>query len=630
MTRMMGPRATATVPLNKKALKRLFTYVTKAYPIHCIVVVIGIILTSIANVASSVFMKTLIDSYITPLINVANPDFAPLFNALTKMAMLYGIGILAAFIYQKVLVVITQGVMERLRNDMFAHMQNLPINYFDTRSHGDIMSLYTNDIDTLRQVISQSIPQFISAILMITGVLISMIVLSIPLTIVSLSMVWVMQKFVRFISSKSRPYFIKQQQNLGKENGYIEEMMSGAKVVKAFTYEQRAINQFKQLNDELFDSSYNANRFANILMPVMASLGNLSYVVVATVGAIVSISFPSLLSIGTLASFLQLNKSFVMPMAQVANQLNAVISALAGAERIFDLLDEEVEVDEGQVTLVACQENNGKLEETNQRTGIWAWKHPRPNGDFELIPLKGDVIFHDVDFGYTKERNVLHNINLYADSGQKLAFVGATGAGKTSITNLINRFYEINKGSITYDGIDVRLIKKDDLRRSLGIVLQETNLFTMSIKDNIRYGKPDATDEDVINAAKLANAHEFIMHLEDGYDTILTGSGSSLSQGQRQLLSIARAALADCPVLILDEATSSIDSRTEKIVQTGMDRLMKGRTVFVIAHRLSTIKNSDVIMVLDQGKIIERGNHDSLMKEKGIYYQLSTGALLMD
>ncbi len=617
--------------LDMKLLKRLVNYILDRYKVLYFFVFIGIVISALAQVASSLFLKTLIDGYIEPLILAADKDFGPLFTALLTMAGIYMVGVITNFIYQKLLVVISQGTMETIRRDMFAHMQTLPIGYFDTHAHGDIMSLFTSDTDTLRQVISQSIPQLISSSITIVSVLVSMFVLSWQLTLVTLSMVVVMQFALKYIMGKSGKYFARQQKMIGAENGYIEEMMEGARVVKVFNYENKAIENFNKINDELFESSYNANKFANILMPIIGNLGNISYVLVAFVGGLVTVNGWSTLTIGGLASFLALNRSFTGPLNQVSQQLNSVIMAMAGAERIFNLLDQKPEVDEGFVTLVNAKYNDqGEIEATDEVTGMWAWEHPRKGEHVSYIELKGDVRFHDVTFGYVEGKTVLHNIDLYAEPGQKIAFVGATGAGKTTITNLINRFYDINEGSITYDGIDVKLIKKDDLRRSLGIVLQDTNLFTGTIEDNIKYARPDATHEEVVAASKLANAHHFIKHLENGYDTVLTHGGSALSQGQRQLLSIARAALANSPVLILDEATSSIDSQTEKLVQEGMDKLMHNRTTFVIAHRLSTIKNAHVIMVLDQGRIVERGDHASLMEKQGIYYQLYTGMIEND
>lgn len=614
-----------------KVLGRLIGYVLKNYRFACIFVLLFIIISSLASVTSSLFLKSLIDDYITPiLVSEGAADFTPLFIALCKMAAIYGVGVLSTYLYARILINVAQGTMKRIRDDLFSHMEKLPIRYFDTNPHGDIMSVYTNDTDTLRQVISQSIPQFLASLITVVSVFISMCVLSLYLTFIVVIMLIVMKVAMSKIAGQSGVYFTKQQQNLGKVNGYIEEMMNGQKVIKVFTHEEETKQGFDKVNEELFESAYQANKYANILMPVMGNLGNISYVLTALVGGLVAIHGIGGLTLGGLASFLQLNRSFTMPITQISQQLNFVIMAAAGAKRIFALMDEECEVDEGIVTLVKIKEENGTFVESETDDARWAWKHPRQDGKAVYVPLVGNVIFDNVNFGYTDKKQILYDINLFADQGQKVAFVGATGAGKTTITNLINRFYDIQSGTITYDGIDIKLIKKDDLRRSLGIVLQDTHLFTGTIRDNIRYGKADASDEEVIAAAKLANAHGFIRHLENGYDTIISGDGASLSQGQRQLLSIARAAFANSPVLILDEATSSIDSHTEKIVQDGMDKLMKGRTVFVIAHRLSTIRNSDVIMVMDQGHIIERGNHEKLMKEKGTYYQLYTGGLELD
>ena len=610
-----------------KTLMRLLSYVWNYYRVECVFVAIGIAVSSLAAVAGNLFIKNLIDDYIMPFLSENNPSFAPLVRALLIMAGIYYIGTFATFLYARLMVNVTQGTLKRIRDDMFTHMECLPIKYFDTHAHGDIMSCYTNDTDTLRQMISQSIPQMLSSVITIVSTFISMIVLSIPLTLLIIVMVAVMVGVVRKIGSQSGKYFIRQQKDLGVLNGYIEEMMEGQKVVKVFCHEEETKKKFYELNDGLFDSAKNANIYANILMPVMANLGNINYVITLAVGSILAINGVGGLTLGALASFLQLTRSFNMPITQVSQQFNSIIMALAGAERVFDLLDEPVEEDHGYVTLVnAVEEPDGTLKESPVRTGIWAWKHPhQADGTITYEKLQGDVVFNGVDFGYTDDKIVLHDIKMYAKPGQKVAFVGATGAGKTTITNLINRFYDIQDGKIRYDGININKIKKPDLRRSLGMVLQDTHLFTGTVADNIRYGKLDATDEEVIAAAKLANAHYFITKLPQGYDTVLSGDGSELSQGERQLLAIARAAIADPPVLILDEATSSIDTRTETIVQSGMDKLMKGRTVFVIAHRLSTIKNSDVIMVLDQGRIIERGDHESLLAEKGRYYQLYTG-----
>lgn len=613
-------------------LKRLFAYILKNYKIHCIAVVILILISSMANIVGTMFMKNLIDDYITPFLKDTNPDFTPLLKALMIMGALYYFGALCTWIYNRIMVNVTQGTLKNLRNDLFKHMEKLPIKYYDTHAHGDIMSIYTNDTDTLRQMISQGIPQFIASGLTVFGVLVSMVILNIPLTLLTLVMVTVMLFVTKKIAKQSGTYFVKQQKSLGKVNGYIEEMMEGQKVVKVFCHEQDSIEQFNKINDELCDCANNANKYANILMPVMGNIGNISYVITAICGALLAIYNVGNFTLGGLASFLQFNKTFNQPIAQLSQQLNGIVMALAGAERIFELIDEKPETDDGYVELVNTEiDGEGNIREVSKRTGSWAWKHYHKNDNtITYKKLEGHVVFDHVDFGYNDEKIILHDIELFAEPGQKIAFVGATGAGKTTITNLINRFYDIQDGKIRYDGINVNKIKKNDLRRSLGIVLQDTHLFTGTVMENIRYGKLDASDEEVIAAAKLANAHYFIKHLPDGYNTVLTGDGSNLSQGQRQLLSIARAAVADPPVLILDEATSSIDTRTEKIVQEGMDNLMHGRTVFVIAHRLSTIKNSDVIMVLDKGSIIERGNHDSLIEKKGIYYQLYTGALEQD
>ena len=612
----------------KKTLKRLFGILWKDYKLSIVVVIISIAISSLTGVIGNLFLQRLIDDYILPFLGESNPSFAPLLHALLVMAGIYYMGTVATFLYARIMISVTQGVLKEIRDKMFAHMEKLPIKYFDTHVHGDIMSCYTNDTDTLRQMISQSIPQMMSSSITIVSTFVSMLILSVPLTLLIVLMVVCMVYVVRFIGGRSGMYFIRQQKSLGALNGYIEEMMEGQKVVKVFCHEEESKEKFYRLNDELFDSAKNAHTFANILMPVMANLGNINYVLTLAVGSILAINGVGHLTLGALASFLQLTRSFNMPITQVSQQFNSIIMALAGAERIFDLLDEAEEVDHGYVTLVnVIEEADGTLKESKERTGIWAWKHPhKAEGTITYKRLEGDVILDGVDFGYDDEKIVLHDVKMYANPGQKIAFVGATGAGKTTITNLINRFYDIQDGKIRYDGININKIKKPDLRRSLGIVLQDTHLFTGTIADNIRYGKLGATDEEVIAAAKLANAHYFITKLPQGYHTMLKGDGTSLSQGERQLLAIARAAIADPPVLILDEATSSIDTRTETIVQNGMDRLMKGRTVFVIAHRLSTIKNSDVIMVLEQGRIIERGDHESLLKERGKYYQLYTGA----
>lgn len=616
---------------SKKILKRLMSYILKEYKIACLFVLLFIIISTLTNVAGTMFMKRLIDEYITPYIGQKNPNFQALLQAITTMAFIYGVGVVSTYLYNRIMVNVSHGTLKNIRDDLFEHMEKLPIKYFDTHTHGDIMSVYTNDADTLRQMISQSIPQFIVSGISIVSVLISMIVLNMPLTILLLILIVIMLQCTGRIAGKSSKYFIAQQKNLGHINGYIEEMMEGQKVVKVFCHEEEAKEQFRQLNEELFDSANNANKFANVLMPIMMNMGNANYVIIAIAGAILAIAGIGGFTLGGLASFLQFTKSFNQPISQISQQFNSIIMAIAGADRIFKVMDEQPEVDDGYVTLVnTILQPDGTIQESNKRTGTWAWKHVhQADGSVEYKKVEGDIVFDDVDFGYSDEKIILHNIKLFADQGQKIAFVGSTGAGKTTITNLINRFYDIQDGKIRYDGININKIKKSDLRRSLGIVLQDTHLFTGTVMDNIRYGKLDATDEEVIAAARLANAHSFIERLPQGYHTMLTGDGANLSQGQCQLLAIARAAIANPPVLILDEATSSIDTRTESIVQSGMDRLMEGRTVFVIAHRLSTIKNSDVIMVLDHGRIIERGNHESLLQEGGTYYQLYTGALEM-
>lgn len=621
-----GPRPKVENP--GRLFMRLLAYIMKNYAVHCILVVICIFITVLASVQGTWFMQTLIDGYILPLIGQADPDFSGLLHAIMHVAIFYLIGALASYIYTRIMVNVSQGTLKNLRDDMFTHMEELPIRYFDTHYHGDIMSTYTNDIDTLRQMISQSMPQFLNSIITIVSVFVSMLLLNVPLTIVTLLMIGVTLFATKKIGALSAKYFIAQQKDIATVNGYIEEMMNGQKVVKVFTHEEESIENFNKLNDQLFHSADNANKFGNILMPVNAQIGNISYVLCALVGGVLALNGVGGFTLGKLASFLTYNKSFSQPVNQLSMQLNNIVMALAGSERIFKLLDEEPETDEGYVTLVRARKENGQIVESKERTGMWAWKHThQADGSVDYIELKGDVVFDDVDFGYNPDKIVLHNVDLYATPGQKIAFVGSTGAGKTTITNLINRFYDIQDGKIRYDGININKIKKDDLRHSLGIVLQDTHLFTATVMENIRYGKLDATDEEVIAAAKLANADTFIHQLPDGYNTLLTGDGANLSQGQRQLLAIARAAIADPPVLILDEATSSIDTRTEKIVQDGMDKLMAGRTTFVIAHRLSTVKNSDCIIVLEQGRVIERGDHDKLMEEKGKYYQLYTGNL---
>ena len=609
-----------------KLFMRLMRYVFRTYKWHYISVIALIFISVLASVQGTLFTQTLIDDYIAPLLLSDTPDFGPLAMAILRVAGFYLIGVAASFIQSLIMTYVTQGCLRDLRNELFEHMEKLPIKYFDTNAHGDIMSVYTNDIDTLRQMISQSIPQLVNSGVTIVSVFVSMVILSIPLTLVTLVMVGVMLTATAYAAKNSGKYFVKQQKNLGKVNGFIEEMMNGQKVVQVFCREDENKKRFKELNDELFESADKAHTFTNVLGPINAQLGNVSYVLCAIVGGALALGNVWGFTLGKLASFLTFNKSFSMPINQVSQQFNSIVMALAGAERVFKLLDEEVENDEGYVVLVNAKEVDGKLVECDERTGRWAWKHThQADGSVDYVEVTGDIVFDGVDFGYTDEKMVLHDIQLFATPGQKIAFVGSTGAGKTTITNLINRFYDIQDGKIRYDGININKIKKADLRRSLGIVLQDTHLFTGTVKDNIRFGKLDATDEEIVAAAKLANAHGFIKRLPKGYDTMLVGDGANLSQGQRQLLAIARAAIADPPVLILDEATSSIDTRTERIVQDGMDKLMAGRTTFVIAHRLSTVRNSDCIMVLEQGRIIERGTHDQLIEEQGKYYQLYTG-----
>ncbi len=622
-----GPRGPKPKIKNPgKLFARLMGFIFKKYLPACIIVVICIFVSVLANVQGTMFTKNLIDDYIVPLLKTGNPDYGPLLAAIGRVAVFYGIGVISTFAYSKIMIYVSQGTIKNLRVELFSHMQDLPIRYFDSHAHGDIMSIYTNDIDTLRQLISQSLPQILNSAITVVSVFVSMVILNIPLTILTIVMVIVTTVVTKKFAGFSSRYFLAQQRDLGKVNGFIEEMLNGQKVVKVFTHEQENIEAFDKINDELFESAYNANMYSNMLGPVNAQIGNLSYVLCALAGGVMALSGFGGLTLGKLASFLTFNKSFNMPISQVSQQFNSIIMALAGCDRIFSLLDEAPETDEGYVTLVNAKEENGKLTETPEHTGLWAWKHThQADGSVDYKKLEGDVVFDDVDFGYVPEKIVLHDVDLFATPGQKIAFVGTTGAGKTTITNLINRFYDIADGKIRYDGININKIKKADLRHSLGIVLQDTHLFTATVMENIRYGKLDATDDEVYAAARLANADTFIRQLPDGYNTVLTGDGANLSQGQRQLLAIARAAIADPPVLILDEATSSIDTRTERIVQDGMDKLMHGRTTFVIAHRLSTVRNSDCIMVLEQGRIIERGSHDELISKKGKYYQLYTG-----
>lgn len=614
-----------------KIFKRILSYATKQYKLRIIIVVVSIIISAATNAIGISFTKTLIDDYIAPLLTQQTPDYSELARIIGLMAMLYLTGALFTYIFNRTMVTVSQGILKDIRDEMFTHMESLPIRYFDGNATGDIMSHYTNDTDTLRQMISQSIPQIFSSLIMILSIIIAMFIINIPMTLFVLCMVGIMVAVIRTIGSKSGRYFSIQQAALGTLNGYVEEMIEGQKVVKVFNHEEEAIADFSELNEELRENATKANTYANILMPIMGNIGNFMYLLTAVIGAVLSITGLTALTVGSIASFVQFTKSITMPVAQISQQFNAIILSLAGAERIFNLLDEKPEEDDGTIELVnITKQADGTIEESSHRTGSWAWKQATAAHEAVYKELTGDVRFKDVTFGYNSNKTILHNINLFAKPGQKIAFVGATGAGKTTITNLINRFYDIQEGAITYDGIDVKKIKKDDLRRSLGIVLQDTHLFTGTIKDNIRYGRLDATDEEVEAAAKLVNADFFIRQLPHGYDTELTGDGGSLSQGQRQLLAIARAAVANPPVLILDEATSSIDTRTESVVQSGMDALMKGRTVFVIAHRLSTVRNSDAIMVMEQGRIIERGNHDELISQQGEYYQLYTGAFEMN
>ena len=615
----------------RKTLGRLFGMIFQNYKLHFVVVIVCIMVSAVAGVMGTMFLKTLIDTYIAPFIGMQNPDMSGLAHALVKMAGIYCLGIAATFSYNMIMMYVTQGTLKRIRDDMFSHMQYLPISFFDTHTHGELMSRYTNDVDTLRQMTSQTIPQLVNSTVTIVSVTISMFTLSWQMTLVSFFMVFLMLKISGKIGSMSGMFFAKQQADVGKLNGYIEEMMDGQKVIKVFTHEEKAKEEFDRLNEELCSSMTNANSYANIMGPISNNMGHLNFTIIAIVGGFLAISGIGSITVGTIASFLQLVRSFNGPIQQVTQQFNTIVMAMAGAGRIFEIMDEKQEIDEGDITLVnSAEKADGTVEEVGEDTNTWAWKIPYGENEYHYVPVTGNVVFDDVDFGYTDEKMVLHNISLYAKPGQKIAFVGSTGAGKTTITNLINRFYDIQDGKIRYDGINVNRIKKSSLRKSLGIVLQDTHLFTGTIMENIRYGRLEATDEEVIAAAKIANAHGFISHLPDGYNTMLTQDGASLSQGQRQLLAIARAAVANPPVLILDEATSSIDTRTELIVQKAMDALMYGRTVFVIAHRLSTVRNSNAIMVLEAGRIIERGDHESLIDEKGKYYQLYTGNLELD
>ena len=616
--------------LDTQTLKRLFGYVFRNYKLKFAIVMILVVLSSFTNVASSLFIRKLIDDYITPMMSQENPVFMGLLKALSVMACIYLVGILSSYLYNRFMSRISQGTLKAIRDEMFEKMQRLPIRYFDTHTHGDIMSYYTNDTDTLRELISRGVPQMVSLVITIVATFFAMVYTSVYLTILVLVVLFIMLNVTKNIGGKSGKYFMKQQQSIAKANGYIEEMINGQKVIKVFSYENEAIKNFEEINNQLCEDSTLANKYSIILMPILANIGNIQFVLIGVLGGILAINGVGGLTIGAIVSFLNLSKSFSMPITQLSQQINLVVMALAGGKRIFELMDEEPEKDEGYVTLVNAKKEDGELKETDNYTGMWAWKHKHHDGSIDYIELKGHIELTDVDFGYDENKTILHDISLYAKPGQKIAFVGATGAGKTTITNLLNRFYDIEDGKIRYDGININKIKKDDLRKSLGMVLQDVNLFTGTIKENIKYGNENATDEEVYNAAKLANAHNFIKHLPNGYDTMIDGNGGSLSQGQKQLLSIARAALANPPVMILDEATSSIDTRTEKIVQDGMDKLMEGRTVFVIAHRLSTVRNSKAIIVLDHGKIIERGNHDDLIAEKGTYYKLYTGAFELE
>ena len=616
--------------IDFKVLGRVIKYLTKTYKLRLFFVIICLLLSTASSVAGNLYLQILIDDYIVPLVGIQNPVYTSLMKAIVTMIFIYGVGVIASFLSSRLMVKVSEGTLKEIRDEMFVKMQRLPIKYFDTHTHGDIMSRYTNDTDTLSQMISQSVPEMFSVISTIVVIFIAMVVTNIYLTIVVLVFLVIILLVTRFMTSRSGKYFVKQQESVGKLNGYIEEMINGQKVVKVFCYEERAKERFDQLNEELAQNVYNANKFVNCIGPVNGNIGNILYAVIAMVGGLLAVNGIGNVTVGLIVAFLQLSKTFIRPINQVSRQLNSIVMALAGAKRIFEFMDEEPEKDDGYISLVNVKEENGKLVETSEKTERWAWKYPHSDGRLEYVELKGHIELDNVDFGYEENKTVLHNISLYAKPGQKIAFVGATGAGKTTITNLLNRFYDIEDGKIRYDGININKIKKDDLRLSLGMVLQDTNLFTGTIKENIKYGRDDATDEEVIAAAKLANAHDFIMMLPNGYDTYLTGDGASLSQAQRQLLAIARCALCDPPVMILDEATSSIDTRTEKIVQDGMDKLMEGRTVFVIAHRLSTVRNSKAIMVLDHGRIIERGNHEDLIAQKGQYYKLYTGAFELE